>query len=96
MEWSGHDESPIKSALSVSGGSSSSSVNGHRPQSWSLLSFLVHAGHFVVSRVHRTLTWTTGSLTCVSIYTRGTSVYSLIRRTFVESAQNLTPESPQG
>ena len=37
----------------------------------------VHAGYFRVSKIHRTLTWTTGSLTCVcyysyaSIYTRG-------------------------
>ena len=38
-------------------------------------------GYFVVSIVRRTLTWTTISLTCV--YTRGTSVNSLIRRKFV-------------
>ena len=50
---------------------------------------------FVVSIVHQTLTWSTGSLTCVCdlfacVYTWGTSVYnnSLIRRTFVESVQN--------
>ena len=30
------------------------------------------------------------------VYTRGTSVYNLFRRTFVESAQNLTPEKFQG
>ena len=30
------------------------------------------------------------------VYTRRTSVYSLIRRTFVESAQNLTPEKSLG
>ena len=50
-------------------------------------------GYFNVSIIHRTLTWTTGSLTCVCdlfacVDTRGTSVYSLIRRTFVESAQD--------
>ena len=44
-------------------------------------------GYFGVSIVHRTLTWTTGSLTCVRdlfacVYTRGTSIDSLIRRTF--------------
>ena len=54
-----------------------------------------------VSREHRILTWTTGSLTCVCdlfacVYRQGTSDYSLIRRTFVESAQNLTPEKSQG
>ena len=72
-------------------------------------------GYFVVSLVHRTLTWITGSLSYVCnifaweseskcllsqykftrkfVYTRGTSVYSLIWRTFVaESAQNLTLE----
>ena len=37
----------------------------------------VHAGYFHVSIIHQTLTWTTGSLTCVHsllyacIYTRG-------------------------
>ena len=51
-------------------------------------------GYFVI------LTWTTGSLTCVRdlfarVYTRETSVYSLIQRTFVESAQNSTPEKSQ-
>ena len=45
-----------------------------------------------VSTIHCPLTWTTGSLTCVCdlfacVYTRGTSVYSFIRRTFVGSAQ---------
>ena len=39
-----------------------------------------------ISIIHRTLTWSTGSLTCVChlfarVYTRGTSVSSLIRRT---------------
>ena len=58
-------------------------------------------GYFGVSTTRRTLTWTTWSLTCVCVifacvYSRGTSVYSLIRRTFVESAQNLTPEKSQG
>ena len=45
-------------------------------------------GHFVVFIIHRTLTRTTGSLTCVCdlfayVYTLGTSVYSFIRRIFV-------------
>ena len=49
-------------------------------------------GYLVVSIVHRTVTWTAGSLTCVCdlfayVCTRGTSVYRLIRRTFVEPAQ---------
>ena len=55
----------------------------------------VHSGCFSVCLIHRTLTWTTGFLTCVCdiftcVYTRGgegggvgTSVYSLIRKTFV-------------
>ena len=38
-------------------------------------------GYFVVSIVRRTLTWTAASLT--SVYTRGTSMNSLIRRKFV-------------
>ena len=39
--------------------------------------FSVHAGSFLVSETQRTLTWTTGSLTCVCdrsyacVYTRG-------------------------
>ena len=42
-------------------------------------------GYFDVAIIHRTLTWTTGSLTCVCglyacAYTLGTSVNSLIRR----------------
>ena len=53
-----------------------------------ILTRLVHAGFFVVSIVHRTLTWTTGSLTCVCdlfacVCTLGTSVSGLIRRTYV-------------
>ena len=35
----------------------------------------MHAGYFCVSIIHQTLTWTTGSLTCVRsyacMYTRG-------------------------
>ena len=43
----------------------------------------------------------TGFLTCVCalfayVYTRGTPAYSVIARTFVESLQNLTPETSQG
>ena len=43
--------------------------------------------------IHRTLTWTTGSLTCVCAHAHigGTSVYSLIRETFAESAQIRLP-----
>ena len=49
------------------------------------LTLLGHAWYFVVYIIHQTLTWATGSLTCVCdpfacVYTRGTSVYSLIRR----------------
>ena len=33
--------------------------------------FSVHAGSFRVSVIQRTLTWTTGSLSCVHLYTRG-------------------------
>ena len=56
---------------------------------------MVHAGLFQC--FHNALNCEV-SLTCVCdlfacVYTRGTSVYSLIRSTFeVESAQNLTPE----
>ena len=44
-------------------------------------------GYLDISIIHRTLTWTTGSLTCVCdlfacVYTRGTSIYSLIRMIF--------------
>ena len=59
-------------------------------------------GYFGVSIIRQTLTWTTGSLTCVCdfvvvacVYTRDTSVYCLIQRTFVESAQNLTREKSE-
>ena len=49
------------------------------------LTLLGHAWYFVVYIIHQTLTWAPGSLTCVCdpfacVYTRGTSVYSLIRR----------------
>ena len=45
--------------------------------------FYCMLGYFGVPIVHLTLTWTTGSLTCVGdlfacVYARGTSVYSLI------------------
>ena len=67
------------------------------------LTLLVHDRcYFLVSVINRTLTWTTGPLTCVCglflhAHTHGgTSVYSLIRRTFVESMQNVTPEESQG
>ena len=47
-------------------------------------------GYFVVSIVHQTLTWTTGSLTCVCdmfacVYTWGTLFFGLIWRTFVRA-----------
>ena len=32
----------------------------------------------------------------ISLYTRRITVYSLTRRTLVESAQNVTPEKPRG
>ena len=63
------------------------------PQStgWLFCYFLVHAGSFRVSVVHRTLAWTTGSLPCVAyviilmraycLYTRG------VGHTDSESAQ---------
>ena len=80
---------------------SSSSINDPWPQSWPLLSFLVHLGGFVVSIVRPSLTWPTGSLTCMwnlfaCLCTMGTGVYCLIRRTFAESAVNLTLEKSQG
>ena len=61
------------------------------------------ASYFGVCSTHRTLTWTTGSLTrvcdfcfCPShAYTHGgpRSIDGLIQRTFAESAQNLTARS---
>ena len=56
---------------------------------------------FVVSLVHQTLTWTTESLTCASDFLHvyihtGDLGLQFTRRTFVESAQNLTPEKSQG
>ena len=65
------------------------------------LTLLVHAVLFSCSIIHQTLTWTASSFMCVCdlfacVYTWGTSVYSLIRRTSVESTQNLTPEKSQG
>ena len=61
-------------------------------------------GCFSVFIMHRNLTWNTGSLTCnlrhlfTRVYTLATSV-CLIRRSFVESAQNLDsrgiPGNPQ-
>ena len=58
-------------------------------------------GYLGVSIIHRTLTRTTGSLTCVCdlfpcVYTKMISVYSLIQRTSVEFALDLTPEKSQG
>ena len=62
-------------------------------------------GYFYVSVmiILRTLRWTTASLKCVygfacmyTEYKEETLVYSLIRKTFVESAQNLTREKSQG
>ena len=56
-------------------------------------------GYFGVSVIHQTLRWTTGSLTwvcdlfaCVYTQSQGTLVYNFNRRTFIESAQNLTLE----
>ena len=34
---------------------------------------MVHAGYFSLSIIYRTLTWTTGSLTCAQVLTRGTA-----------------------
>ena len=48
-------------------------------------------GYFGVSIIHRVLTWTTGSLTCVG-YLFARLAYTHWRRTFVESVQNLTME----
>ena len=58
-------------------------------------------GYFGVSIIHRAVTWTTGSLKCVSdfvacVYTLRTPVDSLTRRTFAESAQNWTLEKSEG
>ena len=58
-------------------------------------------GYLGVFIIHRTLTRTTGSLTCVCdlfpcVYTKMTSVYSLIQRTSVEFALDLTHEKFQG
>ena len=60
---------------------------------------------FGVCIIHQILTWTTESLTWIilyvyiyicgifaCVYAWGTSDTSLIQRTFVECAQNLTPE----
>ena len=59
-------------------------------------------GYFGVTIIHQTLTWTTGSLTCIcdlfaSARTQGDLglLSRCIRRTFVESAENLTPEKAQ-
>ena len=62
-------------------------------------------GYFDDSIIHQTLTWTTASLTClcnlfalyIYIHTHGgTLVYNVIRRIFVEAAQNLMLEKSQG
>ena len=48
-----------------------------KPAATTLINYKVHAGSFHVSKIHRTLTWTTGSLTCLCghsyacIYTQG-------------------------
>ena len=64
----------------------SSSVNDHRP----LLSFLVHAGLFFVSVVHRT--WTTGSFTCyvifLHVYTRGKNTKAWSVSQYTDNSKN--------
>ena len=67
---------------------------------WRFWCFWCMLGYSGGSIVHQTLTWTTGSLTCVCdllscvhIYIHsGALSFSHIQRTWVESAQNLTPE----
>ena len=67
------------------------------------MTLLVHAGYFGVSIIHRTRTWTTGSLTCVCdlfacIYTShgGPRFIVSSEGLLVESAQNLTQEESHG
>ena len=60
------------------------SVQLQRYEDWHFQCML---GYFVVSIIHRTLTWTTGSLTCVCdplayAYTRGASVYNIHPKDF--------------
>ena len=48
----------------------------------------LHAGCFSVSIIHRTLTWTAGSLTCVQMFTRAIA-HGGVRTHVRESAQNV-------
>ena len=73
---------------------------------WKTLTHLVHAGYFGCFRPSSTefLTWTTGSLACTRmcifakciVCTRGTLVYGVIHKTFVESAHNLSAQKTSG
>ena len=63
------------------------------------LTLLVHDGLF--GRLHNppNMTWTAESLACdlfTYVYTRETSVNSLVRGSFAEFAQNLIPEKSPG
>ena len=64
------------------------------------LVFWCTLGYLTVTMIHPTLKWTTGSLTCVCdlfacVYTQGTSVYSLLQRTWVASVPRFEPAVSQ-
>ena len=74
---------------------SSSSVNDHRPQSWPLLSFLVHAGLFCCFHIllfpNSDMDYKIFNMSVIFLHAYkhgGPRFISLIQRTFVESAQN--------
>ena len=84
---------------------SSSSANDHRPQKLAITVILVPAGLFCCFHSPpNSAVDCPGSLMCVCdcffvcmrIRTGDLGLDSLIQRTFVESAQNLTPKNSQG
>ena len=62
----------------------------------------VHAGSFLISVIHRTLTWTTGPLTCVHdhfcacIYTRGLGTRTASRHIFYSEKFTIFSCAPDG
>ena len=62
----------------------------------------VNAGSFRVSVIHRTMTWTTGSLTCVRdhsyacAYTRGLGTQTAVSTTFLTDKLTICSCAPDG
>ena len=83
--------------LSLSGNSGRLTwVRLQQPQKQRYPDLQVHAGSFRVSVIHRTLRWTTGSLTCVSdhlyacVYTRGLGTPTTSQHNIFDSKKTLS------